>query len=126
MFAIFITHSSFQLYYCYFPREYLKAVHNSFPSVNTESAVSDTTTSAVFDLSNTVSAIPRSDNPSPVAHPGVTLQSTKLYDFCNVTSRGEWLDILVALIEYLRSGESKVVYLNKDLERNMLHKNVED
>jgi hypothetical protein len=152
MFAIFITHTSFQLYYCYFPREYLKTVHNSFTSDNIESCVPDTTTSAVFDtLNNTAfagpvssdytafktpvsedisdSAIPissRLDTPSPVVHPGVTLQSTKLYDFREGTSRGEWLDILVALVEYLRSGESKVMYLNKYLERNMLHMNMED
>ena len=36
------------------------------------------------------------------------------------------MDILVALIEYLRSGESKVGFLNKSLEKNMLHKSVED
>ena len=36
--------------------------------------------------------------------------------------RGEWLDILVALIELLKSGESKVGFLNNSVERNMLHK----
>lgn len=40
--------------------------------------------------------------------------------------RGQWLDVLIALIEYLRSGESKVGFLNKAMERNMLNKGVED
>jgi hypothetical protein len=34
----------------------------------------------------------------------------------------EWLDVLVALVEYLRSGESKVGYLNAAVGKNMLHK----
>jgi hypothetical protein len=54
--------------------------------------------------------------------PRVTLSVTKQYDFCNPTQRGEWVDILIALIEYLRSGESKLGFLNKSLEKNMLHK----
>lgn len=53
---------------------------------------------------------------------GITLTSTKLYDFCDPTERAEWLDILIALIEYLRSGESKVGFLNKSMDNNMLHK----
>ena len=40
--------------------------------------------------------------------------------------RGQWLDILIALIEYLRSGESKVGFLNKAMRRKMLDKGVED
>lgn len=56
----------------------------------------------------------------------MTLASTKLYDFCDPTERAEWLDILIALIEYLRSGESKVGFLNKSTEKNMLHKLQED
>ena len=55
-------------------------------------------------------------------HGGVILQSSSLYDFCKVEQRGEWIGILVALIEYLRSGESKVGYLNKTRTRNMIHK----
>ena len=55
-------------------------------------------------------------------HGGVILQSSPLYDFCKVEQRGEWIRILVALIEFLRSGESKVGYLNKTLGRNMIHK----
>ena len=54
------------------------------------------------------------------------LKSTKLYDFCDPDERAEWLDILIALIEYLRSGESKVGFLNRSLEKNMLHKALED
>jgi hypothetical protein len=56
----------------------------------------------------------------------VTLKSTKLYDFCVPAERVEWLDILIALIEYIRSGESKIRFLNKSMERNMLHKSQED
>jgi hypothetical protein len=40
--------------------------------------------------------------------------------------RGHWLDILIALIEYLRSGDSKVGFLNKAMGKNMLDKGVED
>jgi hypothetical protein len=56
----------------------------------------------------------------------VTLSSTKLYDFYDPMERGEWLYIVIALIEYLRSGENKVGFLNKSLERNKLHKNPAD
>jgi hypothetical protein len=56
----------------------------------------------------------------------VTLSSTRLYDFCDPLERAHWLDILIALIEYLRSGESKVGFLNKLSGRNMLHKSQED
>ena len=54
------------------------------------------------------------------------MSATKLYDMCNVAERAQWLDILIALIEYLRSGKSKVGYLNSSHERNMLHKGVEE
>jgi len=50
------------------------------------------------------------------------LSSTKPFDMCNPVARGEWLDILIALIEYLRSGTSKVGYLNNSLENNRLDK----
>lgn len=56
---------------------------------------------------------------------GMTLSSTKLYDFSDPVERAQWLDILLALIEYLRS-ESKVGFLNKFIRRNMLHKSQED
>lgn len=62
------------------------------------------------------------DNDSP----GVTLKSTKLYDFCVPGQRAEWLDILVALIEYIRSGESRIGFVNKAMANNMLHKTEED
>jgi hypothetical protein len=52
----------------------------------------------------------------------VILSSTKLYDVCNPVERGKWLDILIGLIEYLRSGDSRVGFLNNSVERNMLHK----
>lgn len=34
--------------------------------------------------------------------------------------------MLIAVIEYLRSGESKVGFLNKSIKKNMLHKAEED
>jgi hypothetical protein len=52
----------------------------------------------------------------------VILSSTKLYDVCKPVARGEWLDILIALIEYLCSGSSIVGYLDNSVEKNMLHK----
>ena len=54
------------------------------------------------------------------------LCATRLYDFCDPKERGEWLDIFIALIEYLRSGESHVGYLNARVEKNMIHKEIED
>jgi hypothetical protein len=39
---------------------------------------------------------------------GITLTSTQLYDFCDVVERSEWLDILIALTEHLRSGDRKL------------------
>jgi hypothetical protein len=45
---------------------------------------------------------------------------------CDVAERAQWLDILIALIQYLRSGKNKVRYLNSSHERNMLHKGVEE
>lgn len=57
---------------------------------------------------------------------GVTLESTKLYDFCVPGQRAEWLDILIALIEYIRSGESRIGFVNKAMANNMLHKTEED
>jgi hypothetical protein len=54
------------------------------------------------------------------------LRSTPPYDFCKPDAREKWLQIFVALIEYLRSGESKVGFLNKSLEPNYLHKEVEE
>ena len=53
------------------------------------------------------------------------MSATKFYDFCDPKKREEWLDIVVALIEYLRSGESRVGFMNKNVEENLLHKHVE-
>jgi hypothetical protein len=53
---------------------------------------------------------------------GVTLCASSSYDFCNQTARGEWLDVFIALIQYLKSGESKVGNLNNALPNNMIHK----
>jgi hypothetical protein len=49
----------------------------------------------------------------------------KLYDVCDPDARGQWLDVLIAMVEYLRSGESKVGYLNNSVEKNMLDKDNE-
>jgi hypothetical protein len=56
----------------------------------------------------------------------VILSCTRSYDFQDPRQRGEWFDIVVALIEYLRSGESKVGFLNNSVERNMIHKENND
>ena len=53
------------------------------------------------------------------------MSATKFYDFCDSKKREEWLNIVVALIEYLRSGESRVGFMNKKMEENLLHKHVE-
>ena len=55
----------------------------------------------------------------------VSLKVTRPYNFCNPIQRGEWFDIVVALFQYFKSGESKLGFLNKDHPRNMLHKGVE-
>jgi hypothetical protein len=52
----------------------------------------------------------------------VILNRTKAYDFCNVEERGEWLDVFVALMQYLLSGESKVGFLNNQHPWNLIHK----
>lgn len=119
MFTIFITHTSFQLYHAHFPAPYLKNIHDPPSPSPAQPPLSDST----LHDHPTLNALPN-DNLSTEG--GVTLHSTRLYDFCDVEQRREWLDILVALIEYLRSGESKVGYLNKSLPKNMLHKDVED
>jgi len=36
--------------------------------------------------------------------------------------RGEWFDAFVALVQYLKSGEAKVGWLNSSHERNPLHR----
>lgn len=83
-FAIYITHTSFQLYHCSFPAGYVREIHDMV---------------LVHE------------------HGGVILQSSPLYEFCKVEQRGEWIRILVGLIEFLRSGESKMGYLNRTLAR---------
>jgi hypothetical protein len=52
----------------------------------------------------------------------VILSGSPLYDFCDPVQRGNWLDLFIALVEYLRSGESLVGFLNRFHSRNMLHK----
>ena len=50
------------------------------------------------------------------------LTHTKSYDFAKVDERGNWLEVFVALIQYLVSGESKVGFLNKNHPWNLIHK----
>jgi hypothetical protein len=88
-FAIFVTHTSFQLYHASFSQTYLQSVHDHGRINNSER---------------------------------VRLSSTRLYDFCDPVERAEWLDVLIALVEYLRSGTCHVGYLNNSLARDMLHK----
>ena len=45
-----------------------------------------------------------------------------MYDFANISERGEWLDTFIALIQYLKSGEAKVGYLNRLHPKNALHR----
>src|SRR5436189_3495869 len=95
-YVIYIRHTSFQLYHCHFPQQYLKRVYSD----------------------GEVSEFDGVGNPSE----GVTLKHTKPYDFSKVDERGEWLDIFVALVQYLVSGESKVGFLNKNHQWNLIHK----
>jgi hypothetical protein len=53
---------------------------------------------------------------------GVILDRSKVYDFSNVTERGEWFDVFVTLIQYLLSGDSKVGFLNNNHPWNLIHK----
>jgi hypothetical protein len=55
----------------------------------------------------------------------VTLKVTPPYDFCNLERRGDWFDVVVALVQYLQSGESRVGFLNNIAPKNMLHKDIE-
>src|SRR2546423_11950948 len=117
MFTIFITHTSFQLYHAHFPATYLKAINDPPvppipPSEPTSQEEHPSQETAVHDPE---------DLPSLSLGDGITLRSTPLYDFCDVEQRGQWLDMLVALIEYLRSGECRVGVLNRGLPSNRLH-----
>jgi hypothetical protein len=49
-------------------------------------------------------------------HQEIQLSASRLYDMCDPDERGQWLDVLIAMVEYLRSGESKVGYLNNSGE----------
>jgi hypothetical protein len=52
----------------------------------------------------------------------VTLNRTKLFEFGNLKDRAEWVDLFLALMQYLISGEAKVGYLNRHHPRNPLHR----
>jgi hypothetical protein len=52
----------------------------------------------------------------------IELRHTKSYNFSNIVERGEWVDVFVALIRYLVSGESKVGFLNNKHSWNLIHK----
>jgi hypothetical protein len=84
--VVFNSHTSFQLYHCKFPREYLLELR--------ESGVTNT---------------------------NVTLNRTKLYDFADILQRGEWFDLFIALLQYLKSGEAKIGYLNRLHPKNPLN-----
>jgi hypothetical protein len=57
-----------------------------------------------------------------LAETSVTLNRTRLFDFANLEDRAEWVDLFVALIQYLISGEAKIGYLNSRHPRNALHR----
>ena len=90
-FAIFIQHTSFQLYHCEFPRDYLRTVHDD----------------------------------GVINEAGVTLKMTPPYNFCDGGKQEQWFDIVVALVQYLQSGVSRVGFLNCNAPWNMLHKDIE-
>jgi len=126
MFAILITHTSFQLWHCVFPVPYLRSVRWP-PETAAPGPTAGTTATEVPGVSATSAAVPGVSGTSAAAvsatpATGVTLRCSRAYDFANVSERGAWLDVLVALVLYLRSGESKVGYLSKALGRNRLHK----
>jgi hypothetical protein len=75
---MFILHTSFQLYHCKFPKNYLQDIYDT-------------------GFSNTK----------------VNLECTPMYDLRDPEERGQWCDIFVALVECLRSGESKVQWLSE-------------
>jgi len=52
----------------------------------------------------------------------VELRCTPMYDFVDPEERGQWVDIFVALVEYLRSGESTVQWLSNSHPKNLIHK----
>ena len=54
-------------------------------------------------------------------HQEIRLSASKSYDVCDPRERGQWLDVLIAMIEYLRSGESKMGYLNNSVPTCALH-----
>lgn len=60
-----------------------------------------------------------------IATTGVTLNRTKMFDFANLDHRAEWFDLFIALMQYLKSGEAKVGYLNRLHPKNALHRDVE-
>jgi len=111
MFTIFIMHTSFQLYHCTFPAPYLRAVRYPPPGT-AHPNTSPSTTAAGFGAAS--------------AGGSVTLRCTRQYDFTRLDDRADWLDILVALVLYLRSGESRVGYLSRGMGGNRLHKEVEE
>ena len=83
------------MYHCHFPQQYLKRIYSD----------------------GELGEFDENGNPSE----GVILKQTKPYDFSKVDERGEWLEIFVALIQYLVSGESKVGFLNNN-SWNLIHK----
>ena len=87
-FAIYLTHTSFQLYHCSFPAAYLREIHDC----------------------------------GTVSGEGVVLESSPAYDFVLPEGRAAWIDVFVALIDFLRSGRSKVGFLNNTIVKNMIHK----
>ena len=122
MFTILIQHTSFRLWHCVFPAAYLRKVRY-LPLVGPDGTAMSDDGGGSGDGSPAVSA----DVVAPAASAGgVTLRCSGAYDFACVAERGAWLDVLVALVQYLQSGESRVGFLNKALERNKLHKRAEE
>jgi len=114
MFTIFIMHTSFQLWHAKFPASYLRGLR--YPT--------DPTPAPAPAPAPTPTPAPA---PAPAApEVRITLRCSRAYDFANVPERAAWLDVLVALVRYLQSGESRVGYLSRALRRNRLHKRVDE
>jgi len=109
-------HTSFQLWHCVFPVSYLRGVRYPTETETAGPTSSGTAGTAETTVSGTGVSAPSS----------VVLRCSRAYDFANVAERAAWLDVLVALVLYLQSGESRVGYLSKALRRNRLHKRVDE
>jgi len=100
-----------------FPASYLRGVR--YPTETAGLTSSGTAQTTASETTGTTAS-------GTAATSSVVLRCSRAYDFSNVAERGAWLDVLVALVLYLQSGDSRVGYLSKTLRRNRLHKRVDE